>query len=74
MCEVCGNYYGCHPSCPCAPEPEVYGKCELCGEDIEEGDEMVNIEGDKYHYDCLGVRDILEIFDISVQVAGEDDD
>ena len=37
-CEYC-NWTSGHPSsCPNADEPISYGKCELCGEDIYEGD------------------------------------
>lgn len=72
MCEVCGRIYGHHPSCPSAPDPESYGKCKMCKEDICEGDDMVEIEGKKYHYDCLSVCDVLEMFDIPIKVAGDD--
>lgn len=71
MCSVC-NSFKCHPSCPGAPEPKRFGVCKICKEDIVEGEEMVEIEGREYHYECLEVGHFLEMLDIPIKVAGDD--
>lgn len=35
------------------PEPVIVGTCEHCGEDINEGDEIVEFSGATYHRDCF---------------------
>lgn len=35
------------------PEPKVISTCEFCGEDILEGDEIVEFDGVEYHRDCF---------------------
>ena len=37
MCEYCHWTTGHHPRCPNAPEPEILGQCEQCGEDLVDG-------------------------------------
>ena len=71
MCAIC-NSNRCHPSCPNAPEPKSYGVCKVCTENILDGEEMVEIEGKKYHLDCLEVGHFLEMLDIPIKVAGDD--
>ena len=34
-------------------EAEVIGKCEHCGDDIYEGEDYYDIEGEIIHEDCL---------------------
>ena len=71
MCAVCG-FFTCHPSCPNAPEPKSFGECEECRDEIYDGEEMVEIEGKTFHYDCLTVDNILEALGVRVKVAGDD--
>lgn len=71
MCSVCRST-PCLSACPFAPVPRTYGKCKECGYDIEEGEEFVEILGEKYHYDCLSTMDILELLEIPVSTAGDD--
>ena len=53
MCSEC-HMHPCHPRCPNADEPKAMFKCKYCGEDIVEGDEYVEIDGDYYHRDdCI---------------------
>lgn len=50
--------------------------CTDCGEDILEGESFVKIDGDYYHLDCikkLSTEDLLELMDIDVKEAGEDE-
>lgn len=73
MCAECRKY-PCAATCPNAPEPESVGKCKLCGEDIVEGEEMVDYYGDLFHFECLrfaGTREVLELFDVAVVKAGD---
>ena len=35
------------------PEPKTVCGCDLCGESILEGDDMVELEGERYHLDCF---------------------
>lgn len=68
MCSMCMRT-PCHPRCPNAPEPEHIHECEFCDEGITAGDDFVEIGGKYYHKDCLGVDELLEIFEIDVCVA-----
>lgn len=74
MCPVCRRYDEHHPSCPYAdePEPVSIGKCECCDKDIMTDEEYVELDGYKYHYDCLSVlsvREVLDVLEIDVKVA-----
>lgn len=74
-CEYCHRYYGHHNLCPLAPEPKSYGKCELCGEGIYEGEEYIeNDDGEYIHYDCTTVRELTEFLGYKVQIMRGDDD
>lgn len=51
-CEYCHSIP--HLSgCPNAPEPSKVYTCKHCGEDIIEGDEYIEHNGEYYHRDCL---------------------
>lgn len=52
MCDIC-RQTPCHPCCPNAPDPVAIYTCKYCGEDIVEGDEYVEIDGDYYHEECF---------------------
>ena len=71
MCPVCKRYR-CASSCPNAPEPNSSGRCAKCKDHIVDGEEMVEIEGKSYHFECLSSRDILELLDIPIEEAGDD--
>ena len=71
MCAMCRTY-PCNSSCPNAPDPAVKGRCKICKEDIVVGDEMVEIEGVKFHYDCLTVDDVLKVLGVKAEVVGDD--
>ena len=38
MCIECG-YTKCNPRCPNAPDPPIVYYCDLCNEEIREGDD-----------------------------------
>ncbi len=44
-------------------------KCRYCGDYIAEGEEIVEIKNEIYHYDCLDICILLKILDISVKEA-----
>lgn len=52
MCDICGKY-PCDSRCPNAPEPELFGKCCMCGEKIFDGDTYYDIEGEYWCEDCI---------------------
>lgn len=53
MCAICGQTF-CPSSCPNADEATPVYTCKYCGEDIVDGEEYVEIDGDYYHlYDCI---------------------
>lgn len=52
MCEIC-NQMPCHPRCPNAPEPKIIEVCVVCGQEIREGEEYFEMEGQSYCTDCL---------------------
>ena len=35
------------------PEDVIYGRCPFCGEDIYEGEEIVELDGCEYHEECF---------------------
>ena len=73
MCAIC-NSYPCRPACPNADEPETFGKCKYCKESIFKGEEIVDIDGEIYHYDCLcelPLRKVLELLEVEVEEAGD---
>lgn len=60
----------------CPPEPETVFVCESCGEAIVVGDEYVDIDGDKYHLECLedmAMSALLTKFGARISTAGEED-
>ena len=52
MCIECG-YTKCHPRCPNAPDPPVVYYCDLCNEEIREGDEYYDFGEEKFCYNCV---------------------
>lgn len=52
MCQEC-RCHPCHPRCPNAPEPRVVTTCEMCGEDILEGDTIYVIGDDTFCEECI---------------------
>lgn len=73
-CEYC-NWTSGHPSsCPNADEPISYGKCELCGEDIYEGDEYVENDNGKFiHLDCPSALYMAKFLGYDIKIMrGED--
>ena len=58
-----------HPRCPLAPEPKSYGKCEICGEDIYEGDEYIENDCNEYvHSGCPSVRELAKFLGYEIKV------
>ena len=54
------------------PEPKVICTCEHCGDDINEGDEIVELDGEMYHRDCfedIAVSLLLDRFGAMACVA-----
>lgn len=73
MCSVCGMI-PCHGNCPNAEEPSAFDTCSDCRHGILIGDEYVNIDGVRYHLDCLEEMDtkkLLELCGYSVKEAQE---
>ena len=52
MCKECLQT-PCHPRCPNADGPEVFGECDGCGNEIYDGDEYYEIDGKIYCEDCI---------------------
>ena len=51
-CSECG-YTPCHPRCPNAPDPSVVYYCDICNEEIREGDDYYDFGEEKFCYDCV---------------------
>lgn len=74
MCLECG-INPCDSRCPNAPEPEAVCSCSCCKEDIEDGDDYVEFEGEYYCTWCLDdmtTRELVELFGGTWKTAGED--
>lgn len=52
MCDICRTT-PCHPFCPNAPEPPVFGRCVNCKEKIFDGDDYYDIDGDIWCEECI---------------------
>ncbi|MBQ4447398.1 MAG: hypothetical protein II897_03800 [Clostridia bacterium] len=52
MCEICYRS-PCDPRCPNAPQPEAVFVCKSCGEDIVEGEDYYELDGEHYHEECF---------------------
>lgn len=77
MCSECLQT-PCDPRCPNAePTPrEPVATCGICNDDIFAGDDVVEIDGSLYHYDCLEKLPLTELLDmcgVYVDVAIADD-
>ena len=71
MCQYCLTS-PCPSGCPNADEPEAEFDCKYCGDGIFKEDEYVEIEGVRYHLDCLndmGIKELLELLEVDVMTA-----
>ena len=71
MCMEC-RQSPCDCRCPNAEPPEEIYICAECGLGIYEGEELIEIDGDYYHADCvedMGFSRLLEILDLKKQIA-----
>lgn len=55
MCEICLRS-PCSPRCPNALEPPVIYLCTGCGEEIRDGYEYYDVDGEPYCEDCVSLR------------------
>ena len=51
-CDICRQFHH-HPRCPNAPDPPVVYYCNMCNEEIREGDDYYDFGEEKYCYDCV---------------------
>ncbi len=58
MCIQCGMT-PCHRGCSNAQDPPKVYHCKYCGEDIVEGEEYVELEGEHYHQECFEDNAVL---------------
>lgn len=73
-CEYCHSLP--HLSrCPLAPEPKSYETCEVCGEDICEGEEYIeNDNGEFAHWECVDyAKDLAKFLGYEVKEMRGDD-
>ena len=52
ICSIC-LHTPCLPRCPNAPDPLIVYYCDLCNEEIREGDDYYDFGEEKYCYDCV---------------------
>ena len=74
MCSEC-HCWPHLPGCPNAPEPKAIYTCRCCGEGIIADDQYADIDGEKYHAECLEnmtIYKLLDLFGVSVEVAQEE--
>ena len=70
MCDIC-RCNPCASACPNGPDVKEYGICQMCKNEIIDGDDYIEVDGKLYHLECLGVCDLLDILDIRIMEAGE---
>ena len=71
MCRTCLSS-PCHPRCPNAEPENPVHTCYQCHEGIFFEEKFAEIGGVPYCLDCLEnmeIKDILQLFDVSVQRA-----
>lgn len=76
MCLGCRKMV-CDSRCPNAPEPRSVGICRECDGSIQIGEEYAEIDGRKYHLECLdsmSARELLQLFDVDVETAEEEEE
>ena len=74
-CEYCHWTSGHPSSCPNVDEPKYNHYCSICGYGIEEGEEYIVNDDDKYiHFDCPTMRGLVEFLGHKVQIMRGDDD
>ena len=71
MCEIC-RQSPCHPRCPNAPDPPMSCYCTYCCEPIYVGEEYMEIDGDKYHEECLKGAAEEIVMDMATRGIAED--
>lgn len=52
MCDIC-RQTPCNSRCPNAPEPPVFGICVNCKEEILDGYDYYDIDGDIWCEECI---------------------
>ena len=75
MCSICMKC-PCDPRCPNAPAPKGIDTCPCCSDEITLGEEYADIDGIKYHVDCLEdmpIRELLQLFDVCTYTVEEED-
>lgn len=73
MCDICRQPI-CPSGCPNADEV-VVAHCAGCDEEVYVGDNIVKIDGDIWHEECLkdlSISELVQLFDCEVEVAEED--
>lgn len=60
MCQYCLTS-PCPSGCPNYEEPDPEYVCDECGEGIYHDDKFVDIDGERYHLECLGGMDIEKL-------------
>lgn len=69
MCIECGMT-PCRSSCPNAQDSSKVYHCKYCGEDITQGEEYVELEGEHYHRECFEDSAVLILMEEYGAVKG----
>ena len=51
-CDICRQFPH-HSRCPNAADPPIVYYCDLCNEEIREGDDYYDFGEEKYCYNCV---------------------
>ena len=75
MCDICLRT-PCDSRCPNAPEPLAVYTCKYCEDDILEGEDYFELDGEYYHEGCFednAVEILLKDYGATKGVAEADD-
>ena len=71
MCMYCLTS-PCPVGCPNYEEPDPEYVCDMCNEGIYHEDRFADIDGKRYHLDCLeemGIKDLMALVGVDVFIA-----
>ena len=66
-CDICGRINGHLHSCPLETNDKKFLRCSYCEDEIADGEDYVEINGEYYHKDCLSIDLLLDLIDVQIK-------
>lgn len=74
MCDICHQTI-CPSSCPNADD-RVIGVCAVCGDEVRRSEDVIIVDGEMCHVDCLEdmpLRELLAFFEHRIDEIEEEE-